>query len=279
MSQRLRFGIFLAPFHKPGINPTLALQSDLELMQMARPLRLRRGVVRRAPFRRHRNLRLAGNHDRHRRRAHPAHQARHRRRQRLVPQSAVGGGAHRAARPSDARAGDARRRPGLAADRRRHDRAAAEPDARAIWKTGLGIITKLLTGDEPVTFKNDRWDLHEARLHLRPYSNPLFDVAVAAVASPTGAKLAGRHGVGMLSVGATTAAGFDALALHWDVLTAEAKAHGKVADRSKWRLVGLCTSPRPRSRPIATWSTASSTGSATSSRSRRSRRWRCSATP
>src|SRR5271169_2949577 len=33
MSQRLRFGIFLAPFHKPGINPTLALQSDLELIQ------------------------------------------------------------------------------------------------------------------------------------------------------------------------------------------------------------------------------------------------------
>ena len=23
MNQRLRFGIFLAPFHKPGINPTL----------------------------------------------------------------------------------------------------------------------------------------------------------------------------------------------------------------------------------------------------------------
>ena len=33
MSQRLRFGIFLAPFHKPGINPTLALQTDLELIQ------------------------------------------------------------------------------------------------------------------------------------------------------------------------------------------------------------------------------------------------------
>jgi hypothetical protein len=32
MSQRLRFGIFLAPFHRPGINPTLALQSDLELI-------------------------------------------------------------------------------------------------------------------------------------------------------------------------------------------------------------------------------------------------------
>ena len=33
MAHRLRFGIFLAPFHKPGINPTLALQSDLELIQ------------------------------------------------------------------------------------------------------------------------------------------------------------------------------------------------------------------------------------------------------
>ena len=42
----------------------------------------------------------------------------------------------------------------------------------------------------------------------------------------------------MLSVGATTAAGFDALALHWNVLETEARAHGKTVDRSKWRLVG-----------------------------------------
>jgi limonene 1,2-monooxygenase len=115
-----------------------------------------------------------------------------------------------------------------------------QSQTRGLLEDGIGIITKLLTSDEPVTFRNERWDLREARLHLRPYSNRLFDIAVAAVASPTGAKLAGQYGVGMLSVGATTAAGFDALALHWDVLTAEAKAHGKTADRSKWRLVGLC---------------------------------------
>ena len=29
----LRFGIFLPPMHKTGINPTLALQRDLELME------------------------------------------------------------------------------------------------------------------------------------------------------------------------------------------------------------------------------------------------------
>jgi limonene 1,2-monooxygenase len=98
---------------------------------------------------------------------------------------------------------------------------------------------QLLTTEEPVTFKNDRWDLREARLHLRPYSNPLFDVAVAAVASPTGPKLAGRHGVGMLSIGATTAAGFDALALHWNVVEEQARKYGKTVDRLKWRLVGL----------------------------------------
>ena len=98
-----------------------------------------------------------------------------------------------------------------------------QSQTRVLLEDGVGIITKLLTDDEPVTFKNERWDLREARLHIRPYSHPVFDIAVAAVASPTGAKLAGRHGVGLLSLGATTAAGFDALALHWDVLSAEAK--------------------------------------------------------
>lgn len=110
---------------------------------------------------------------------------------------------------------------------------------RELMEQSLDVIMRLLTTEEPINFRNDRWDLRDARLHLRPYSNPLFDVAVAAVASPTGPKLAGRHGVGMLSVGATTAAGFDALALHWDVVEAEARRHGKPADRSKWRLVGM----------------------------------------
>ena len=31
--QRLEFGIFMAPFHRRGENPTLALRRDLELIQ------------------------------------------------------------------------------------------------------------------------------------------------------------------------------------------------------------------------------------------------------
>jgi limonene 1,2-monooxygenase len=114
----------------------------------------------------------------------------------------------------------------------------SQSQTRQLLEDSLGIVMQLLTTETPVTFRNERWDLRDAQLHLRPYSNPLFDISVAAVASPTGAKLAGRHGVGLLSVGATMAAGFDALALHWSVLQAEAKAHGKTVDRGKWRLVG-----------------------------------------
>jgi limonene 1,2-monooxygenase len=33
MTSRLNFGIFLAPFHKAGENPTLAFQRDLSLIQ------------------------------------------------------------------------------------------------------------------------------------------------------------------------------------------------------------------------------------------------------
>ena len=62
---------------------------------------------------------------------------------------------------------------------------------------------------------------------------------MAAVASPSGPRLAGQHGVGLLSIGATQAAGFDALGLHWDVMEERAATFGTVADRSQWRLVGL----------------------------------------
>ncbi len=79
----------------------------------------------------------------------------------------------------------------------------------------------------------------DARLHLRPYSNPLFDVSVAAVASPAGPQIAGKHGIGLLSIGATQAVGFDALALHWDVVEERAAHFGTTVDRANWRLVGL----------------------------------------
>ena len=48
----------------------------------------------------------------------------------------------------------------------------SQTQTRPLLEDGLAVIMKLLHSDEPVTFKNDRWDLRDARLHLRPYSNP-----------------------------------------------------------------------------------------------------------
>src|SRR5215218_2680889 len=113
-------------------------------------------------------------------------------------------------------------------------------DTRELLEENLDIVMRLLRGDEPVTAETRTHKLIDARLHLRPYSDPLFDVAVAAVASPTGPRLAGRHGLGLLSIGATlTAEGFDALAHHWGVMEERAATFGTTVDRSKWRLVGL----------------------------------------
>ena len=97
---------------------------------------------------------------------------------------------------------------------------------------------RLLRSDEPVSAETATHTLIDARLHLRPYSK--FDIAVAAVASPTGPRLAGRYGLGLLSIGATlTEAGFDALAHHWNVMQERATAFGSEVDRDQWRLVGL----------------------------------------
>jgi limonene 1,2-monooxygenase len=113
-------------------------------------------------------------------------------------------------------------------------------DTRELLDVNLDIVMRLLRGDEPVNAETRTHKLIDARLHLRPYSDPLFDVAVAAVASPTGPRLAGRHGLGLLSIGATlTKEGFDALAHHWGVMEERAATFGTTVDRAKWRLVGL----------------------------------------
>ena len=50
----------------------------------------------------------------------------------------------------------------------------SQSQTRDLLEQSLGIIMRLLTTEEPVTFRSDRWNLHDARLHLRPYSNPVL---------------------------------------------------------------------------------------------------------
>ena len=235
---RLRFGIFLAPFHPAGENPTTALQRDLELVAhldrldydeawigehhsagseiIASPeifiaaaaerttrIKLGTGVT---SISYHNPLWVA---------------------ERMVlldhlTRGRVMLGCGPGSLPTDSMM------------------LGLDPTAtRELLAENLDIIMRLLHG-ETVTATTRTHTLVDARLHLRPYSEPLFDITVAAVASPTGPRQAGTHGIGLLSIGATLSPdGFDALAHHWGVVEERAAAHGKTVSRRDWRLVGL----------------------------------------
>ena len=97
------------------------------------------------------------------------------------------------------------------------------------------VIMALFRG-ETVTKHTDWFTCQDAVLQMKPYSN--FDIAVAASISPSGSKTAGRHGVGMLSIAATNPMGVEMLAGHWGTLQTEAAEHGHTVGRDKWRLMG-----------------------------------------
>ena len=69
------------------------------------------------------------------------------------------------------------------------------------------IIVPLLRGDE-VTHETEWYTLNKARTHLRPYTLPHPEIAVASAVTPSGGMLAGRYGFGMLCVAATESSGF-----------------------------------------------------------------------
>lgn len=104
----------------------------------------------------------------------------------------------------------------------------------------LDAIMALLRCDEPVTMKTDWFELRDARLHLAPYSDPCFPISVASVMTPSGMVSAGKHGLGVLSLGAGLPGGPEAIAEHWRIGEETAAKHGTTMDRGKWRLVVNC---------------------------------------
>jgi limonene 1,2-monooxygenase len=97
------------------------------------------------------------------------------------------------------------------------------------------VVLRLCRG-ETVTKKTDWFDLREAVLQMRPYSD--FDVAVVSVISPSGPLLAGKHGAGLISVAATDPVGITKLKEHWQIVERESGKAGLSADRAQWRMMG-----------------------------------------
>ena len=230
----MRFGIFMAPFHPVGQNPTLALQRDLELIQhldalgfdeawigehhsagyeiiaspevfiahaAAQTKRIKLGTgVSSLPY--HQPLMLAD---------------------RIVlldhlTKGRMMFGVGPGALPSDAFM------MGIPTDKQRER-----------MEESLEVMLRLFNG-ERVTHTSDWFELRDAKLQLAPYSD--FDIAVAAQVSPSGPRCAGRFGLGLLSIGATSAGGFDVLGAHWNVMEERGAEFGQPVDRDKWRLVG-----------------------------------------
>jgi limonene 1,2-monooxygenase len=236
LPERLKFGIFLAPFHRLGDNPTLALERDLELIQWldtlgydeawigehhsagwetiaspeifigiaaerTRHIKLGTGVIS-LPY--HHPLMVAN------RMVLLDHMTRGRVMLGVGP-GALSSDAHMLGIDTDLQ--------------------------REMMDESLGIILRLFTETEPITYKSDWFELNEASLHLRPYLAPYMPVAVASVQSPSGVTLAGKHGAAVLSASIPRdTTGESHLKYLWSVAEESAAEHGKTVSRNDWRL-------------------------------------------
>jgi limonene 1,2-monooxygenase len=111
---------------------------------------------------------------------------------------------------------------------------------RPRMEESLEAILALLRSEEPVTRETDWFTMNEARLQIRPYTHPHFEVAVAAMISPSGPRLAGRYGVSLLSLSMSVIeGGFAAIGQAWGVVEEQAASAGiPPPDRGSWRVLG-----------------------------------------
>ena len=233
--ERMSFGIFMAPFHRVGENPSLAMRRDLELLEWldqlgydeawigehhsagweiiadptliiaaaaerTKQIKLGSGVMS-LPY--HHPLMVADRFV----------QLDHMTRGRVM--LGVGPGA-------------------LASDA--YMMGIDPVTQRPRMEEALGVILRLLAG-ESVDYRCDWFELRAARLQLLPFTKPRFPVAVAAQISPAGFVAAGKHGVGVLSLGAGMPGGKAALAANWAIAEEHAAATGHTVRREEWRLV------------------------------------------
>ncbi|MDB5579675.1 MAG: luciferase-like protein [Bradyrhizobium sp.] len=100
----------------------------------------------------------------------------------------------------------------------------------------LDVILRLFDG-EVVTEKTEWYDLQAARVHLLPYSRPRPEISVASAMTPSGGRLAGKYGLGLLCVAAASSQGYDTLAANWAIANEIAAENGHVMDTQQLRLV------------------------------------------
>jgi limonene 1,2-monooxygenase len=99
----------------------------------------------------------------------------------------------------------------------------------------IGVIRRLMRG-ERLTVKSDWFTLQDAALQLLPLQEDM-PFAVASQISPSGMTLAGKHGIGVISIGSLSEEGLNALPTQWGFAEAAAAQHGQTVDRKNWRVL------------------------------------------
>ena len=232
----LTFGIFLAPFHRLGENPTLAIDRDVELIQWLDYLGYDEAwigehhsagweiiaspeLIIAAAAEKTKHIKLGSGvtslpyH-------HPFMVA-----QRWVQLDHMTRGRAMLGCGPGALTSDA------------YMLGIAPATQRPRMLESLDAIMQLLKMEDRVTIKTDWFEMNDARLHLAPYSDPHFEIAVASTITPFGMIAAGTHGTGVLSIGAGLPGGPEALASQWKIAEAAAAKSGKTISRKKWRVV------------------------------------------
>ncbi len=100
----------------------------------------------------------------------------------------------------------------------------------------IGVIKRLLAGEERFSYSSDWFELHDAALQILPVQAEL-PMSTASMISPSGMTLAGKYGMGVLSIGSMSTAGIQALPLQWSFAEEAAAKSGNVVDRSDWRII------------------------------------------
>ncbi len=107
---------------------------------------------------------------------------------------------------------------------------------RARQDEALGVIIRLLAGEERFTYECDWFELHDAALQILPLQERV-PMAVASMFSPSGMQLAGKYGIGVLSIGSNSLEGLRALPTQWSFAEESAATHGQTIDRADWRVL------------------------------------------
>ena len=237
LPQRMKFGVFMAPFHWLGENPTLALERDLETIQWLDHLGFDEAwigehhsagwetisspeVFMGVAAERTKNIKLGTGVA-----SLPYHHPLMLTNRMILLDHLTKGrvmlGVGPGALVSDAY--PLGRDPTM--QRPRMDEA-------------IGIIKRLLTTKTPITYESDWFTLKEALPHLQPFTQPHFPISVAAAQSPSGMIAAGKHGLGVLSVSVVRGGSIASnLADFWAIAEETAQEYNQKVDRNEWRIV------------------------------------------